>query len=141
MKSSARIPLQAAAGFAADPDPSTNPEDVPADHVFKAPDSLPTDGSPNVLLAWLEGGAGVETATVEVWGLDEDSAPNDAVLSPVFRASAAHRWSRLVAATAVTNPAVQAMTARLFAGPLYLRQTDSTLTPTDAVLKVHPARL
>lgn len=143
MKAYARIPMKVTGGFAADPDPSTNPADVPTDKVFNAPGSLPVDGAPNTLQFWLDGATPAQAASVEVWGLDDDSNVSVGSGTPTtqfFKPNANQRWSKLVAATAVTSPVVGVATGKLFAGFLYFRQTASTLT-TATTLKVALANL
>lgn len=139
MKSFARIVARATGGFTADPDPTTNPEDVPPESLFLLPEQMPADGVPNALVVWLQDSPVGETSTVQVWALDDDTARGDGSgTSQIPKPTAANRWVRLDTAVVVTSPAAQVLTGKPYSGVVYLRQTASTLAAAGT-LKVGAA--
>jgi hypothetical protein len=139
MRSNARITARATAGFAADPDPATAPATLPPDSLFRLPDQVPGDGEPNALLLWLEAGTATEALTVEIWALDEETAPRGTD-GTIPKPDASQRWALLNAAVVVTYPTAQVLLNKPYKGVLYVRQTVSTLTAATA-LKICAARL
>lgn len=135
MKAALRLTARSSTAFAADPDPSTSPEDVPAGALFRVPESAANDGVPNALLLWLLEAPVGETLSVEVWALDEDTARVPGALAQLPTPSEANGWAKLLETTVVTAPVLQVASPKPLPGVLYVRQTASTLV-ADAVLKV-----
>jgi hypothetical protein len=92
------------AGAAADPNPRSNPGDVPDEAIFRIPFSLRnSDAVPRRILVAAEGTAG-QVISVEVWAEDEPTDPGASMLTqPEPGQSAARRfYQATTAAIAVT---------------------------------------
>ena len=123
-------------GQAADPDPRTNPGDVPFQALLKCPETLGnSDTIPGRLILALEGTA-AQTASVEIWALDEPPASPNVGNVPSQAQRAARQFHEATAAPIVVTVGALAEHASIMPMPgiIYVRITAAPAG--DAVLKV-----
>lgn len=118
------------------PDPRATPDTVPEQYIFTVtpnPNSSP-DVPVTAMLAALEGTA-ADTATFELWALDEPFNP-PGIFPQVPQAAAERRFYKLVAATAVIVGNTLLLTPA-YPGRVYLR---CTVAPTaEVTVKLAPS--
>lgn len=129
-------------GQAADPDPRTDPGDVPDDATFVMKLSLRnSDTIPRRMILTLEGTA-LQTAIVEIWTLDDMGEDRQAGMpDPLTLTQRAARQfyncTALGALTVTVGELLEFPTVMPSPGTVYVRVT--TVPAADSVLKVEPA--
>ena len=118
------------------PDPRAAPADVPEALVFIVPEGIPPQNDfPAVGLAVTLEGTAADTASFELYALDEAFTPYGQVGPTV--AAADRRFYRLVAATAVVVGQV-VLFSPVFRGKCYLRCTVAPGAPVTVKIAPSP---